>query len=727
MPIVLQVALIALVLVLIGCVVYFGRRLTSTPDSQATRARLTGGGAQRLDPAVGAPATATGAASPATGWGPGHPTSPADSPSASWPRDESPGHRQSDDPAGPRVGLSGDPRADASANPSEDTNPRDNTNPPDNAKRGEDAVPAADISEADREDILAEGRAAGLEEGHAAGYAQGRRAGRNEAKAAALVEARLTAKRQVSAEFDSATRDKIRTELADEVRAQVRDELDAEIEAARAEAMADAKATRDAAMRMRVQIAAEVASSRRQAELDVSALLLESRKDAEREHDRIVQRARALQDDTERRESRLAEREQRLDAELDRIEARSRDLEDAESAAKDRDAELDARERSITGELERIATLTADDAKAELLAAQESTIRRESALMARQIEQTATAEATTKAKAIVADAIARVASEQTAESVVAVMHLPSDDMKGRIIGREGRNIRAFETITGVNLIIDDTPEAVLLSCFDPVRREIGRLTLSRLVEDGRIHPHRIEEAYERSVGEVDEICQRAAEDALVEVGIDNLHPELMKLLGRLRFRTSYGQNVLLHLIETAHIAAAMAAELGVPVESVKRGAFLHDIGKAVTHEMEGSHALIGGELARKYGESEEVAHAIEAHHNEVMPQTIEAVLTQASDSCSGGRPGARRESVEAYAQRLERIEEIAGAKDGVEKVFAMQAGREVRVMVKPDEIDDAASAVLAREVAAQIEDELTYPGQIRVTVVRESRATEIAR
>ncbi|WP_404829347.1 ribonuclease Y [Epidermidibacterium keratini] len=575
--------------------------------------------------------------------------------------------------------------------------------------------------------MLAEGRAAGLEEGHAAGYAQGRRAGRNEAKAAALVEARLTAKRQVSAEFDSATRDKIRTELADEVRAQVRDELDAEIEAARAEAMADAKATRDAAMRMRVQIAAEVASSRRQAELDVSALLLESRKDAEREHDRIVQRARALQDDTERRESRLAEREQRLDAELDRIEARSRDLEDAESAAKDRDAELDARERSITGELERIATLTADDAKAELLAAQESTIRRESALMARQIEQTATAEATTKAKAIVADAIARVASEQTAESVVAVMHLPSDDMKGRIIGREGRNIRAFETITGVNLIIDDTPEAVLLSCFDPVRREIGRLTLSRLVEDGRIHPHRIEEAYERSVGEVDEICQRAAEDALVEVGIDNLHPELMKLLGRLRFRTSYGQNVLLHLIETAHIAAAMAAELGVPVESVKRGAFLHDIGKAVTHEMEGSHALIGGELARKYGESEEVAHAIEAHHNEVMPQTIEAVLTQASDSCSGGRPGARRESVEAYAQRLERIEEIAGAKDGVEKVFAMQAGREVRVMVKPDEIDDAASAVLAREVAAQIEDELTYPGQIRVTVVRESRATEIAR
>jgi ribonuclease Y len=300
-------------------------------------------------------------------------------------------------------------------------------------------------------------------------------------------------------------------------------------------------------------------------------------------------------------------------------------------------------------------------------------------------------------------------------------------MKGRIIGREGRNIRAFESVTGVNLIIDDTPEAVLLSCFDPVRREIGRLTLEKLVLDGRIHPHRIEEVFETAKQEVERLCQRAAEDALVEVGITEIHPELVTLLGRLRYRTSYGQNVLKHLVETAHIAGVMAAELRLDAPTIKRCAFLHDIGKALTHEVEGSHALIGADVARKYGEAEAVVHAIEAHHNEVQPQTIEAVLTQASDACSGGRPGARRESLEAYVKRLERIEEIAGGKSGVEKVFAMQAGREIRVMVKPDDVDEIAAAVLARDVAKQIEEELTYPGQIRVTVVRESRVTEIAR
>jgi ribonuclease Y len=300
-------------------------------------------------------------------------------------------------------------------------------------------------------------------------------------------------------------------------------------------------------------------------------------------------------------------------------------------------------------------------------------------------------------------------------------------MKGRIIGREGRNIRAFESVTGVNLIIDDTPEAVLLSCFDPVRREVGRLTLDKLVLDGRIHPHRIEEVYEQAKSEVERLCRRAAEDALVEVGITDLHPELITLLGRLRYRTSYGQNVLKHLVETAHIAGVMAAELRLDPTVIKRCAFLHDIGKALTHEVEGSHALIGADVARKYGEADEVVHAIEAHHNEVLPQTIEAVLTQASDACSGGRPGARRESLEAYVKRLERIEEIAAGKTGVEKVFAMQAGREIRVMVKPDDVDDIAASVLARDVAKQIESELTYPGQIRVTVVRESRVTEIAR
>jgi ribonuclease Y len=309
---------------------------------------------------------------------------------------------------------------------------------------------------------------------------------------------------------------------------------------------------------------------------------------------------------------------------------------------------------------------------------------------------------------------------------VSVLHLPSDDMKGRIIGREGRNIRAFETVTGVNVIIDDTPEAVLLSCFDPVRREVGRITLEKLVLDGRIHPHRIEEIYERSVAEVEQLCARAGEDALVEVGITSIHPELVALLGQLRYRTSYGQNVLKHLIESAHLAGIMASELRLDATLLKRCALLHDIGKALTHEAQGSHAMIGAEIARKYGENDDVVHAIEAHHNEVEVRTIEAVLTQAADAISGSRPGARRESLESYVQRLERLEQIASSYDGVEKVFAMQAGREVRVMVLPDQIDDIQAQVIARDIAKQIEEELVYPGQIRVTVVRESRATELA-
>jgi ribonuclease Y len=311
--------------------------------------------------------------------------------------------------------------------------------------------------------------------------------------------------------------------------------------------------------------------------------------------------------------------------------------------------------------------------------------------------------------------------------VVSVLHLPGDDMKGRIIGREGRNIRAFEAVTGVNLIIDDTPEAVLLSCFDPVRREVARLTLDALVTDGRIHPHRIEEVYERSVAEVEQLCVRHGEDALTDTGITDMHPELIALLGRLRYRTSYGQNVLGHLLESAHLAGMMAAELGVEPAPVKRGSLLHDIGKALTHEVEGSHALIGADLARRHGENEDVVHAIEAHHNEVDPRTVEAVLTQAADAISGGRPGARRESLESYVRRLKRLEQIAAAHAGVAKVFAMQAGREIRVMVRPEDVDDIQAQVIARDVAKQIEEELTYPGQIRITVVRESRATEFAR
>ncbi|MGI5168365.1 ribonuclease Y [Spirillospora sp. CA-253888] len=437
---------------------------------------------------------------------------------------------------------------------------------------------------------------------------------------------------------------------------------------------------------------------------------------------------RTLREDLERREARLAEREQRLDGEVRRLEEWSGRLAETKRSLERRKDELGRLEEERRQVLERAAGLTAEEARAELVAAIENQAKREAIPLTREIENAARAEGDKRARKIVTLAIQRVASEQTAESVVSVLHLPSDEMKGRIIGREGRNIRAFETTTGVNLIIDDTPEAVLLSCFDPVRREVGRLTLEKLVLDGRIHPQRIEEIYERSKRDVEQLCVRAGEDALVEVGVTDMHPELIALLGQLRYRTSYGQNVLKHLIESAHLAGIMAAELGLPVELAKRCTLLHDIGKALTHEVEGSHALIGAEIAKRYGENEDVVHAIEAHHNEVEVRTVEAVLTQAADAISGSRPGARRESLEAYVKRLERLEQIARDKhEGVEKVFAMQAGREIRVMVKPDAVDDVQAQVIARDIAKQVEDELTYPGQIRVTVVRESRATEFAR
>ena len=302
--------------------------------------------------------------------------------------------------------------------------------------------------------------------------------------------------------------------------------------------------------------------------------------------------------------------------------------------------------------------------------------------------------------------IQRLAAEQTADSTVSVIHLPSDDMKGRIIGREGRNIRAFEQITGVNVVIDDTPESVVLSCFDPVRREVARLTLESLVADGRIHPTRIEEAHHRSEEEVETLCRQAGEEACLAMGITDLHPELVLTMGRLNYRTSYGQNVLKHLTESGHAAGLLAEELGVDRTVCVRAAFLHDIGKALTHEVEGSHAIVGADLARRYGESEDVVHAIEAHHNEVEPRTVEAVITQAADAISGSRPGARRESIEAYLERLHRLEEIAMSKPGVDRVFAMQAGRDVRVMVLPDQVDDLAAQLLARDIAKQFEEEL---------------------
>jgi ribonucrease Y len=519
------------------------------------------------------------------------------------------------------------------------------------------------------------------------------------------------------------------------------DEARTAVAAARSEAAAakaEATAARGEARRIvdnaRQEAEGLLERAHKQADHEAELARASARRAGEREVSTLTAVAKEQTADAERRQQRLDERERLLAEEAERLAERDRRIASAEADLIERESSLGSRETELSSgieaqrrELERVAGLTAEAAKAELVEVIESQAKRDAALLIRDIEADARATAETRARHVVVEAIQRVASEQTAESVVSVLHLPSDEMKGRIIGREGRNIRAFESVTGVNLIIDDTPEAVLLSCFDPVRREVGRLTLEKLVLDGRIHPHRIEEVYEAARGEVERLCERAAEDALVEVGLTDIRPELVTLLGRLRYRTSYGQNVLKHLVETAHIAGVMAAELGMDIPLVKRCAFLHDIGKALTHEVEGSHALIGADVARKYGESEEVVHAIEAHHNEVAPQTVEAVLTQASDACSGGRPGARRESLEVYVKRLERIEEIAGGKTGVEKVFAMQAGREIRVMVRPDDVDDIGAAVLARDVAKQIEEELTYPGQIRVTVVRESRATEVAR
>jgi ribonucrease Y len=526
-----------------------------------------------------------------------------------------------------------------------------------------------------------------------------------------------------------------------------RAQVHAETEALRHAAEAEAEATLRAARAEAQSATLEAHATRTRADAEAVDILAEARAAAQHEIARLTADARRLEAELAERDRQASELEARLDAdqrrlsgelaELDtsiaQLHARQRELDTLEADLRQRASELDERRSALdarTGEfdreLERVAGLTAEQAKAELMTGVEAGARREAALLVRSIENEARAEGTAKAREIVVEAVQRVASEQTTETVVSVMHLPSDDMKGRIIGREGRNIRAYETVTGVNLIIDDTPEAVLLSCFDPVRREVGRLTLERLVLDGRIHPHRIEEAYEQSKVEVDELCLRAARDALADVGITDLDERLLPTLGRLKYRTSYGQNVLGHLIETAHIAGVMAAELGIEPTLVKRCAFLHDIGKALTHEVEGSHAIVGAELLRRYGEDEAVAHAVEAHHNEVQPKTIEAVLTQASDTCSAARPGARRESLEAYVKRLARIEEIATQKTGVDKVFAMQSGREVRVMVQPTEVDDLAASVLAREIAKQIEDELTYPGQIRVTVVRESRSTEIA-
>ncbi|MGZ8613977.1 MAG: ribonuclease Y [Actinomycetota bacterium] len=436
---------------------------------------------------------------------------------------------------------------------------------------------------------------------------------------------------------------------------------------------------------------------------------------------------RARRDEVVREERRMRAAGGDLQAKIERVDARASELEERDEKLMYVRTQLERATELHRAQLEKIAGLTSTEAREQLMGQVLDDAKRAAMSQVREIEQRAREEGEERARKIVTIAIQRVASEQTAESTVSVFALPSEDMKGRIIGREGRNIRAFESVTGVNLIIDDTPEAVVLSCFDPVRREAARMTLAKLVEDGRIHPARIEEIHERSQRELEEHVRRAGEDAVAEVGITDIHPEMVKLLGRLQYRTSYGQNVLRHLVESAHIASSLAAEIGVDPTIVKRGAFLHDIGKAVTHEVEGSHAIIGAEIARRMGESREVVHCIESHHGEVEQHTIDAVLAQIADGISGGRPGARRESLETYVKRLERLEEICTAHPGVVKTFAMQAGREVRVMVEPEDVDDMQAQVIARDIAKQVEEELQYPGQIRITVVRETRATEYAK
>ncbi len=512
---------------------------------------------------------------------------------------------------------------------------------------------------------------------------------------------------------------------------------DAQAEAAELRARAERESEQ---VRLHAQQAAAAIAGRAEADAALRVARIEAeageaaRRAAEQARERAETRLEEQRAELRAWDTRLVRREAQVEGRLAGLDEQARRLSDREAELDDKAGELERKEADLAGidearraALEAVAGMTAAEAKAELVKIVEQHARRDAAALVRDIEGQAREEGEQRARRIVTLAIQRIASEQTAESVVSVLHLPSDEMKGRIIGREGRNIRAFESVTGVNVLIDDTPEAVLLSCFDPVRREIGRIALGALVADGRIHPHRIEEEYQRARAEVDARCIRAGEDALFQTGIADMHPELVALLGRLRYRTSYGQNVLGHLVESAHLAAIMAAELRLPPDIAKRGTLLHDVGKALTHEIEGSHAIVGAEIARRYGEDEEVVHAIEAHHNEIEPRSIEAVLTQAADQISGGRPGARRDSLESYVKRLERIEQIAGERPGVEKVFAMQAGREVRVMVLPDLVDDLAAHALARDVAKQIEDELTYPGQIRVTVVRETRAVDTAR
>ena len=444
------------------------------------------------------------------------------------------------------------------------------------------------------------------------------------------------------------------------------------------------------------------------------------RSDAEKEN-------RERRSELQKYERRVIQKEESLDRKQQSIESKESNLNQKLRAVDEKQKEVEAIKVKQLEKLDDISGITSEKAKDIILSNAEKEVRHEMSIMIKEIETQAKEDAEKKSREIIGYAIQKCAADHVAETTVTVVNLPNDEMKGRIIGREGRNIRTLETLTGIDLIIDDTPEAVILSGFDPIRREIARIALEKLISDGRIHPARIEEMVEKAKKEVENIIKEYGEQAIFETGVHSLHPELVKLLGRLNYRTSYGQNVLKHSIEVAHIAGIMAAEIGADIKLAKRAGLLHDIGKAVDHEMEGTHVEIGMDLLRRYKESKDVIHAMSTHHGDYEPQTVEAVLVTAADAISAARPGARRETLEAYIKRLEKLEEIANSYDGVDKSYAIQAGREIRIMVKPEKINDEEIHLLARDITKKIEDELEYPGQIKVSIIRETRAVEYAK
>ncbi|MDI9484396.1 MAG: ribonuclease Y [Bacillota bacterium] len=465
----------------------------------------------------------------------------------------------------------------------------------------------------------------------------------------------------------------------------------------------------------------------RDAETKKREALVEAREEIHKSRAEVEKESRERRAELNQLERRLSQKEETLDKRSDSLERKDEMLQRKLREVEQKQAEVNELLEKQRTELERISHLTTEQARELILKTVEDEVKHETAILIRELENQARETAEKQARDIISLAIQRTAADHVAESTVSVVPLPNDDMKGRIIGREGRNIRALETLTGIDLIIDDTPEAVILSGFDPVRREIARIALERLIADGRIHPARIEEMVEKARKEVDAVIRDAGEQATLDADVHGLHPELVKLLGRLRFRTSYGQNVLKHSVEVAHLAGIMAAELGVDARLARRAGLLHDIGKAVDHEIEGTHIEIGIELLRKYKENDDVIHAMACHHGDYEAESVEAVLVAAADSISAARPGARRETLESYIKRLQKLEEIASSFDGVDKSYAIQAGREVRIMVKPDKVNDATAVQLSRDIVKRIEAELEYPGQIKVTVIRETRAVEYAK